>query len=88
MVSQTEIMAEQQRGPILKAAIESMHEEQDSELSRLRSLADVNPNIRPEELHHLEDKTGSLVHYLESAPLRLDAIRVAMVTDQAGKIDR
>jgi ATP-dependent helicase HepA len=88
MVSQTEIMAEQQRGPILKAAIESMHEEQDSELSRLRALADVNPNIRPEELHHLEDKTGSLVHYLESAPLRLDAIRVAMVTDQAGKIDR
>ncbi len=47
-----------------------------NEISRLRALADVNPNVRPEEIEFLEaarDLTGDAI---ASADVRLDAIRV------------
>ena len=47
-----------------------------NEIDRLRALADVNPNVRPEEIEFLEaarDLTGDAI---ASADVRLDAIRV------------
>ncbi|GAB3105904.1 RNA polymerase-associated protein RapA [Aestuariicella hydrocarbonica] len=53
----------------------------DRELSRLTALAEVNPNIREEEIQYLQILKETSVQYMQSAQLRLDAIRVAVVTD-------
>jgi ATP-dependent helicase HepA len=58
-----------------------MHTLQQSELQRLRALADVNPNIRPEEIDHLVAETEELQHYLASTHLKLEALRVAVITE-------
>jgi ATP-dependent helicase HepA len=66
---------------MIDTASNAMSEYFDTELTRLNSLAKVNPNIREEELSHLQDLKAASLHYLQSAQLRLDAIRVAIVTD-------
>lgn len=53
----------------------------DDELSRLTALAQVNPNIRPEEVAYLETLKEASLEYLQNAQLRLDAVRVAIITD-------
>jgi ATP-dependent helicase HepA len=50
-------------------------------LERIQALAAVNPNIREEEIRFVRETTERLEHHLNSAQLRLDAIRVAMVTE-------
>jgi ATP-dependent helicase HepA len=44
-------------------------------------LAAVNPNIRQEEIIQLEENNKALAGYLANARLKLDAIRVALVTE-------
>jgi ATP-dependent helicase HepA len=48
--------------------------------ARLRELATVNPNIRADEIEHLETTRASLERYLRGAQLKLDAVRVAVAT--------
>ena len=74
-------MAEEQKPALLEEATATMRAEQQVELERLEALAAVNPNIRQEEIQHVKDTTERLEHYLGHAQLRLDAIRVAMVTE-------
>ena len=73
--------AEAQKGVILEAAISAMKSAQQVEWDRLRALAEVNPNIRPEEIRHVEGLAEQLESHLAGAQLRLDAIRVAMVAE-------
>ena len=65
----------------LNAAIENMRAGQQIELGRIQALAAVNPNIREEEIRFVQETTQRLEHHLNNAQLRLDAIRVAMVTE-------
>jgi ATP-dependent helicase HepA len=50
------------------------------DIERLSALAEVNPNIRKEEVETLEVNAAALASYLEQARLKLDSIRVALVT--------
>jgi len=81
MIARAESIAADRRVDIIADAIAAMHSAQNQELERLQALAKINPNIRQEEIHYLEATAGQKHRYLEEAKLRLDAIRVIMVTD-------
>jgi ATP-dependent helicase HepA len=80
MIGQAKTLAEAKRNGILDDAVANMQASQGAELERLQSLAAVNSNIRQEEIQHLKDPAGTLLRHLYEAQLRLDAMRVAMVT--------
>ena len=63
------------------AATVQMQNLQQSELKRLQSLAQVNPNIRQEEIDHMLEQSNELQHFLNSASSSLDALRVAIITE-------
>lgn len=81
MIETAEQLAGQQEQSIVDAAVTKMKNIQQSELERLQALAKVNPNIRQEEIDHLSAETRALKQYLGSAHIKLEAIRVAVVTD-------
>lgn len=80
MLEQAKLLAEAQRPGILAEAASSMQTSQRLELDRLRALAAVNPNIRQQEIQYLEGTAHRLQGYLDAAQMRLDSIRVAMVS--------
>jgi ATP-dependent helicase HepA len=51
-----------------------------AEQDRLKALAQVNPNIRQEEIDYLAQTRSDLEQYLESATMKLDAVRVIIAT--------
>ncbi|MEZ8141414.1 RNA polymerase-binding ATPase [Enterovibrio norvegicus FF-33] len=53
-----------------------------SELDRLQALKAVNPNIRDDELESLETQMAALRTYISQAQVRLDALRVIVVSHQ------
>ena len=81
MIEQAEKLADKQKAGIIDAAAKAMDVEQQHELQRLMALAKVNPNIRQAEIDYLEETNNSAQAYMQKAQLRLDAIRVALVTD-------
>ena len=60
-------------------ALSTMERQLGDELTRLRALAKVNPNVREDELEHLELRRVTLAEYLGNAKVRLDAARVIVV---------
>jgi ATP-dependent helicase HepA len=80
MIGQAQPLAEAQRKGLLDHAVANMQASQGAELERLQALAAVNSNIRQEEIQHLKNTASTLLRYLHEAQLRLDAVRVAMVT--------
>ena len=81
MIEKAEQLAAAHEQSIIDTANRQMQTLQQSELQRLRALAEVNPNIRQEEIDHLLAEADDLQHYLDSAHIKLDAVRVAVVTD-------
>lgn len=81
MITQAEGLADKQRQEIIHSATAQMLDEQQSELQRLGALAEVNANIRQEELAFLDQRAQQSSRYLQAAQLKLDAIRVALVVD-------
>jgi ATP-dependent helicase HepA len=81
MVKQAEQVATEQQQPLVEQAVEKMQQSQNSEIQRLAALAQVNANIRQEEMDYLQQETEALQRYLQSAQLQLDSVRVAVVTD-------
>ncbi len=81
MIKQAEQLAGKQEHPIIEKASGKMKQLQQSELERLQALAEVNPNIRQEEIDHLRDETSDMQHYLDSTHIKLDALRVAVVVE-------
>jgi len=81
MIKRAEQLAGNHEKPIVEKSIEKMKDLQKSELQRLQALAEVNPNIRQEEIDHLLNETDDMQHYLDSTSIKLDAIRVAVITD-------
>jgi ATP-dependent helicase HepA len=71
-----EAEAAKQVSVLCNAALAKMELELDSELSRLRFLQTVNPNIRAQEIQMAEDEIASLRTHLLNANPRLDAIRL------------
>ncbi len=73
-------ICEQRKETIVAQARDTMRNEMDAEIERLRQLAKVNPNIRAEEIAALERNRESYGRHLDSAQLKLDAVRVAVAT--------
>jgi ATP-dependent helicase HepA len=71
--------------PVQQAMIDeaqmTMQAHFDNEIERLTELAQVNPNIRQEELDYLKESKLVLGELINAAQLKLDAIRVAIVTE-------
>ncbi|MCL4126711.1 UNVERIFIED_CONTAM: hypothetical protein GTU68_019554, partial [Idotea baltica] len=78
MIEKTNAKAEAQQADIVATAMTQMNHDQQVELQRLTALAEVNPNIRQDEIEHLQSSTESLAHYLENAQLKLDSLRVVI----------
>ncbi|MGB0721398.1 MAG: RNA polymerase-associated protein RapA [Gammaproteobacteria bacterium] len=60
----------------VKRAIANMRREVGEELKRLQDLAEVNPNVRPDEMEYLTAKRRLAEEHMSAARLRLDALRV------------
>ena len=81
MIECAETLAAGHETSIIEAATAQMQSLQQSELKRLRALAEVNPNIRQEEIDYLVTETEQLQTYLQASHIKLEALRVAVVTD-------
>jgi ATP-dependent helicase HepA len=81
MIEQAGALAEKQKPALIETARSTMQRLQQDELKRLRALAEINPNIRQEEIEHLAEETAQLEHYLDTAHLKLEAVRVAVITE-------
>jgi ATP-dependent helicase HepA len=81
MIGHAEQMAGEQQKEILAQAAKTMNGYQQAEQDRLVALARVNPNIRQEEISYLETETAEMRKYLELAHVRLDAIRLVVISD-------
>lgn len=82
LVTKLESQVEETEEQLLSEALSSLKEQQQEEKERLVSLSKVNPNIRDEELEAHDLLTAKLVESLEGASLKMDAIRVAVVTHE------
>jgi ATP-dependent helicase HepA len=81
MIEQAEQLAAKHEKSIIHTANQQMQNLQQSELRRLQALAEVNPNIRQDEIDHLLAETSELHDYLDTAHIKLEALRVAVITD-------
>lgn len=80
MVDRVEAIAETQLPDMLAAARQNVQDVLGAEQDRLKALAQVNPNIRQEEIDYLAQTRSDLEQYLESATMKLDAVRVIIAT--------
>ncbi len=81
LVEQAKALAEPQQTILIDTALAEIANEGSDDIERLVALAKVNPNIRQEEIDQLSHNASLLKEYLSTAQLRLDAIRLAFVTD-------
>ena len=80
LITQAQKLADQQQTAIVDDAVRSMRASLQPEQDRLKALAEVNSNIRQDEITYIEESQTLLANYLQSAQLSLDAVRVAIVT--------
>ena len=80
LINSSEQLAQKQAPSILAAAHKEAEQTLSAEISRLKALKNVNPNVRDEELNYFETQRDALNEALDSSTLRLDAIRIVIVT--------
>ncbi len=80
MLTASEQLAQQRTPEILAAARAHLQQNLATEINRLQALRRVNPNVRDEEVTHLEQQLAHGMTALDAASLRLDALRVLIVT--------
>lgn len=81
LLNQAEAKALAQQQPLVDAAIANACTLLDEEIERTQALMAVNPAIRQEELVQLQTEREAVLAHLNDAHLRLDAIRLAVVSD-------
>ena len=80
MLARCEKMAQQQVKSVLEQSHQHSSETLLREVNRLKALSKVNPNVRASEITFFEDQLAALTKVLDSANLRLDALRVMVAT--------
>lgn len=80
MLDRCEQNAQQQVDAVLKQSHQQSSETLLREVNRLKALSKVNPNVRPSEIAFFENQLAALTKVLDSAVLRLDALRVLVAT--------
>ncbi len=61
---------------IISSAHQQAHTALNREIHRLQALSQINPSVRPEEIRFFEQQLEAITTILESASLRLEAVRV------------
>lgn len=72
--------ANKQRDTLTSESIDYASKILGTEISRLESLAKINPNVRQEEIEYFHQRLDTTQSNLASANLRLDAIRIIVAT--------
>jgi ATP-dependent helicase HepA len=80
LLSKAEQQAIGQLAALKTAASSKLKQQSDEAIQRLLALQSVNPLVRPEEIAHLKQQQQEGLAYLEKARLKLDAIRVIIVS--------
>ncbi|MBE0367155.1 RNA polymerase-associated protein RapA [Pseudoalteromonas aurantia] len=80
LITQATELANVQLDTLRRDAITKMHATMSEEQSRLAALKAINPNIRDEEVQVFEKQRTELGVYIEKAQLKLDAIRLIVVS--------
>jgi len=75
-----EKLAHEQAPGFLQSAHARANEMLEKEISRLKALRSVNPNVRGDEISFFENQQRILANKIETASLRLDALRVIVAT--------
>ena len=77
-IENTAGIARHRAGNLCRQAIAAATETLDRELSRLRELREINDHIRESELIALETEKAQILHALQTATPRLDALRIML----------
>jgi ATP-dependent helicase HepA len=80
MLKRSEKYAELKAEKILQQAQSQANEILSIEINRLKALSKVNPNIRADEIEYFERQLSSVTDVIDTANLRLDAVRVIVAT--------
>ena len=80
MINTAKDMAQQQLEVIRSASLEKMQSTLGEEQARLEALKQINPNIRQEEITFFDKQRSELTTHIEKAQLKLDAIRLIVVS--------
>ncbi len=80
LVGDSERLAQAQAPQIRAAAQRQAEQTLTREINRLKALGRVNPNVRGEEIDYFEQQLQAVTQALDSARLRLDALRVIVAT--------
>jgi ATP-dependent helicase HepA len=80
MLAKCEHHAQSQAPAILQTARHNAETTLSIEINRLKALHQVNPNVREDEIMFFEQQLAALNTLLDASQLRLDALRVIVVT--------
>jgi ATP-dependent helicase HepA len=80
LLTASEQLAKQHTPDMLTAARTHLQQNLATEINRLQALRRVNPNVRDEEITHLDQQLAAGMSALDTASLRLDALRVLIIT--------
>ncbi len=75
-----QMLAEEQLVTQVAEARHNIETNMGKEISRLQTLAKINPNIRQAEIDYLEQTQANMLEYLALAKVKLDCIRVFITT--------
>ena len=81
VLTKAEEVAQSQQAMLIKAAMGKATSILDEEVERLEALSKINPSIRPDEITQLRADRDSILHLLSAAKLKMDAVRIAVVSD-------
>lgn len=80
LIKTAEQFAQAQSPDIVRLARDHGRQSLNHEINRLKALQLLNPNVRAEEIEYFEHQRDELDKVLASAVLRMDALRVIIVT--------
>ena len=81
LVAKAEDHAAQQVDAIQSSALTQMNVKLEQEFQRLTALKAINPSVRQEELDFIKLQQSELDHYIKSAQLKFEAIRLVVVSN-------
>ncbi len=80
MINTAKDMAQQKLDVIRAESLAKMQTSLSEEQQRLEALKQINPNIRQEEITFYDKQRNELTAHIEKAQLKLDAIRLIVVS--------